>query len=248
MSSFYQIAPNLSISDNPNFGNYYREIVHDLLLSVDTNFSSALNIPPFSTRNCIIEYRDEGPMCSNIAGVHFIFLHVTGNSFQQWLYQFSHEYCHHLINGKMTSSIYGLMWFEETVCDLASLYQLHTIYNQWSTHSNQIKKALSPTFREYLSLYLPEHKQLFSATHHPGFLSLWEQILFEPKYHRDHYNAIATKMFPLFVENPSLWKMILYFGDMRNWNSLSDLFEHLHQTADDSYSKSLSDLKKLLLS
>lgn len=248
MAVFKQIAPNLFISDNPSFGDYDPNIVYNLLISVDANFSSCLELNPFSSCDCNIQYKSEEPRCCNLHSDHLIYLSATQNHWAQWVYQFAHEYCHHLINGDMINSISGLIWFEETICELSSMYHLHAIYTQWKKSINQTYSYNAPLFLDYLNDLLTKNPQLISATRQPGFLSLWEKILFEPEHHRDHYNAIAARMFPLFVENPSLWKIILRFGDMRKWDSLSGLFEHLHQTADDSYAQSLSQLENLLLS
>lgn len=55
-------------------------------------------------------------------------------------------------------------------------------------------------------------------------------------------------MFPLFVEHPYLWKIILHFGNTRQWRTLDELFAHLHSQADDSYALPLQKLNTLLLS
>lgn len=41
---FYQITPNLSISDDSNFGNYDHKIIYELLTSISSNFSKHLNL------------------------------------------------------------------------------------------------------------------------------------------------------------------------------------------------------------
>lgn len=245
---YYQFAPNLFMSEDLYFGDYRRDIVFDLLLSIDTNFSKCLGTLPFDTCNCFIVYHPEHPMCSKFEHDHVIHLNTSENYWAQWVYQFAHEYCHHLINGELSSEISGLIWFEECICELSSMYHLHLLYTQWKNNYNPLKTNFAPSILNYLNGLFPENPQLFSATLHQGFLSLWEQILFDSKYHRGHYNAIATRIFPLFVANPSLWKIILHFGDMRKWNSLPELFEHLHQTSDNSYVQSLSQLENLLLS
>lgn len=241
---FHQFAPNLFISNDPSFCDYNREIVHHLITSVDIDFSICLGILPFKTCDCFIMYHPDHPMCCPSEKGHLIYLHAYQDYWCRWVYQFAHEYCHHFINGKLSREISGLTWFEETICELSSMFHLYRFYARWSKKQH----PYAPFVLDYLNDLLSKNPLLFSETLRPRFLSLWEQILSEPKYHRDHYNVIATKMFPLFVENPRLWKIILHFGDMRKWNSLPDLFEHLHQTADDSYSQSLSDLEKLLLS
>ena len=73
----------------------------------------------------------------------------------------------------------------------------------------------------------------------------FEDSLKVKQYQRDLYNAIAVIMYPLFMENPPLWKMILNIGDIRSWTSLEDLFSHLEATADDSFRESLSRLRRM---
>ena len=52
-------------------------------------------------------------------------------------------------------------------------------------------------------------------------------------------------MYPLFVKNPDLWKLILNIGDIRSWTTLDDLFSYLEATADCSYSESLCVLRRM---
>ena len=78
-----------------------------------------------------------------------------------------------------------------------------------------------------------------------GWYKQYEESLKEEGYKRDLYNAIAVLMYPLFDDNPNLWKLILNIGDIRSWASLDDLFNHLEANADESYSESLSKMRKM---
>lgn len=246
--NFNKIASNLYISDNPQFLNYNHEIVHRLLSSIDVNFSDCLNTQPFSSNTCYIDYQENCPQCCQEADLHYIFLTATENYWSQWVYQFSHEYCHHLINGAFTGDISGLIWFEETICELSSMYNLHEIHSQWDQSENQIMLKYAPAFQNYLECLLSKNSQLSHLSNRPRWLRSWNEILSKPMYHRDYYNVIAAKMFPLFLENPNLWKIILHFGDMRKWPSMECLFDHLRTEVDDSYSASLQQLHTLLFS
>jgi len=241
------ISINLYITDNDGFKNYKKEYVHELLKSVDINFSNALQIPPFSTKPCFINYTKGNPKCVKVEDqAHIILISAFNDYLPRWVYEFSHEYCHHLIDGPMQTEIMGLIWFEETICELSSMYHLHKSYIDWHNSTDMNKWLNFHSFQEYLHDLLTKNPKLVDSTHHQGWLSSWLQILSEPKHHRDHYNAIAVRILPLFVENPFLWKIILHFGDSRKWNSLHDLFDHLFDLADDSYSDSLSKLHELL--
>lgn len=133
------------------------------------------------------------------------------------------------------------------VCELASMYNLNSLFRIWSQYPQSVQRHYAPSFQDYLNDLLAENPELYASTLHPKFLQSWDSLLRENVYHRDHYNAIAARMFPLFLENPYLWKMILHIGDSRQWNSLEELFAHLERNADDSYSDSLIQLKNLLI-
>ncbi len=253
MNEIVQICPNITLVHDEGFGDFCVPIVSDVIMNIDMAFSRALSIHFFSSKPCIIKYnhfKDE-PRCSDTADGRVIYLHTHDDYWCQWAYQFAHEYCHHLINGPMIDEISGLMWFEETICELSSMYHIHNIYKAWSsypTFSTQNIKA--PIFRDYLDGLLSRAMEKGLRVGHiplQTILQSWDSLLRENVYHRDHYNAIAARMFPLFLENPYLWKMILHIGDSRQWNSLEELFVHLERNADDSYSDSLIQLKNLLI-
>lgn len=88
-------------------------------------YDGSIRTSAFLTRKCIVLYKEEGPMCSLIGDSHLIFLAVRDNYWCQWVYQFAHEYCHHLINGPLSGEWSKMLWFEETICELSSLYNLY---------------------------------------------------------------------------------------------------------------------------
>ena len=158
------------------------------------------------------------------------------------MYQFAHEYCHHLINGTLSGEWSDLMWFEETICELSSLYNMNKMIGFCMTNGLQV---YAPSVEGYLNNLLSKNKDTYCLSVDCGWYRQFEDSLKVKQYQRDLYNAIAVMMYPLFIENPRLWKMILNIGDIRSWTSLEDLFSHLEATADDSYRDSLSWLRRL---
>ncbi len=246
-TNFKQFAPNLYISNNPGWGEFREEYIFDLLSSVDINFSKELERNHFQSNSCYIEFANDNPLCLKLTDdLHMIRISANESYYCQWIYQFSHEYCHHLINGAFSGDITGLIWFEEAICELSSMYHLHQTHIDWSISAEGDKSKYAPSFHDYFDSLLAKNQQLVDLTHYPGWLSSWLPFLSEPEYYREHYNAIATRMLPFFIENSHLWKIILHFGDSRKWNSLQDLFEHLFETADGTYSCSLKKLYDML--
>lgn len=250
MSVYIPISPNMWIEKDSCFGNYSKEVVHGLMRSVDENFSDALGFLPFSSTQCIISYNHalEFPMCCREGDYHHIYLRCSGDYWCQWMLQFAHEYCHHLIDGELTGDISGLIWFEECVCELSSMYHLQNLGLLRGHIPESLPRHYAPSVRNYLDERMTVNPELAEEANHPGFLYRWGTLLREPKYQRLHYRAIAARMLHLFVENPHLWKIILHFGDMRRWKSLEELFQHLRQNATADYHDSLEELHLLLLS
>lgn len=80
-------------------------------------------------------------------GEHIIFLNAKENYWCQWVYQFAHEYCHHLIDGTLTGEWSNLLWFEETICELSSLYNLNKMIDYYTTNG---LPGYSPSVQVYL--------------------------------------------------------------------------------------------------
>ena len=179
-------------------------------------------------------------MCSYIH--HFIFLKTTNNHWCQWVYQFAHEYCHHLIDGSLSGEWADMLWFEETICELSSLYNLNRMIKFCMMNGLQ---GYAPSVNEYLRNLLAKNKDTYRLCADGGWYKQYEDSLRVKQYQRDLYNAIAVMMYPLFMENPRLWKMIMNIGDIRSWSSLDDLFTHLEANADDSYRDSMRRLRRM---
>jgi hypothetical protein len=62
---------------------------------------------------------------------NLIFLSVEGRFWSKYAYQFSHEYCHHLIESDFINSFDQFGWFEESLCELASIHSLKTMAHNW---------------------------------------------------------------------------------------------------------------------
>lgn len=250
MKNLISISPNMKFEMDPLFGHFNEDVVFDMFCFVDKSLSEALEIHPFTSTSCIILYNHFGdyPMCCKYKNFHYIYLCCRENYWCQWMLQFAHEYCHHLIGGLQSGGILGLIWFEECVCELSSMYHLNNLSRYYDVSHQANLRLYSPSVRNYLDERMTVDSEIVSEVNHPGFMYRLETLLQEPKYHREHYRAIAAKMLPFFLENPHLWKIILHFGDMCRWHSLEELFQHLRRNATPDYSDSLEKLHSLFFS
>lgn len=231
---------NIILNENAAFGETNYEIVRLLLQMVDVNMMTALELPFFSSKQCIIIPTDDDPMCARVGEQHIIFLNTTNNHWCQWVYQFAHEYCHHLIDGSLSGEWSDMLWFEEAICELSSLYNLNRMIGFCMMNGLQ---GFAPSVEKYLNNLLTKNRNAYHLSANVGWYELYKDSLVKIQYQRDLYNAIAVLMYPLFMENPHLWKMILNIGDIRSWTSLDNLFSHLAANADESYRDSLKQLR-----
>ena len=180
-------------------------------------------------------------MCSIDGDGHVIRISAKDNYWCRWVYEFAHEYCHHAIDGALTGEWCNLLWFEETICEWSSIFNLHKMIAFCGTKG---LKYYIPAVIKYRDDLL--NKNAYDLTSNEGWYDKYSSDLSKDDgYKRDLYNAIAALMFPLFKDNPHLWKIILHIRDIRSWNSLEDLFSHLIAESDESYKESLIKLKLL---
>lgn len=236
------MAMNIILTENVAFGNTNYYVVRALLYMVDNNMMEAIGQPYFSTRQCVVVHTEDVPMCAKAGEQHVIFLATKDNLWCQWVYQFAHEYCHHLIDGSLLGEWSDLLWFEETICELSSLYNLNKMIEYCINNGLQL---YAPSVKNYLENLLTKNNGAYKLNAEGGWYKQYEEPLKKEEYKRNLYNAIAVLMYPLFVDNPNLWKLILNIGDIRSWASLEELFNHLEVNADESYRESLVRMRKM---
>lgn len=240
---FHIVSDNIILCKK-DFGEFNLAVVCDLLAHVDIWLTDAIGQPHFSSKQVIVFFKKEYPMCCAIEQFHIIYNSTTGDNWCRWVYEFAHEYCHHLVNGELTGEINGLMWFEETICTVSSMYCIHHMHNYCQNSPDQNLRNTVPLARKYLE-YLLKKEEDEEPLHH--YIQRNLHLLTQPVYHRGIYRQIARRVLPLFLQCPSLWRIILHFGNMHEWQSLVLLFDHLKEEADTTYSDALERLRMLVL-
>lgn len=109
-------------------------------------------------KDVLVEYSENGPMLDLIYSPnnknYKILLNVEGGCWNQFVFQFAHEYCHILIGTEKTYSYcvegnYYFMWFEEALCELASLVTLLYVSSVWKEKFISDKGDYIPFFYKY---------------------------------------------------------------------------------------------------
>ena len=64
-----QISTNIYVAEDPNFGEYNKEVVHRLLQQVQIDFSNWIGNQVFLTSNCHLFYQEEHPTISRTSNM-----------------------------------------------------------------------------------------------------------------------------------------------------------------------------------
>lgn len=159
---------------------------------------------------CSISYKKTPfPQCRFILNPpsHEILLTAHGNGWGQYVYQFAHEYCHHLTTPLPILSFKGAFWFEEVLCETASFYCLTVLQEKTNDiiKSTQLGRFI---YEDYLNNLYREIPQLSTTLG----LYIKENIPYmeTTSYKREAYSVIAHNIIDIFLQYPELWNMVLF--------------------------------------
>ena len=155
----------------------------------------------------------------------------------QIIYQYAHEFCHLLIPEPIPLNF---KWFEESICDLASLFFLQVLSEKWITFfpeytnfQNHIAKYITD-----LSTGTPFPLELLSDTNTDIYLYLSN----EP-YNRAMNRFFALQIFPVFKSHHSLWKAVPQLCDGADSSSFLEYLQSWKQnTIQDCINKIISKI------
>lgn len=136
---------------------------------------------------------------------------ATGNRlWAQMAFQFSHELCHVLC--RYDEDIHGNDWFEETVCEVASLYVLRRMGESWKTDAPYRHwRSYAPALTEYAQQRIEAAPLPEGAT-----LAAWyaehKVVLREHADKRDLNRVAAGVLLPLFEAEPEHWEAVRWLN------------------------------------
>lgn len=142
-----------------------------------------------------------------------IYLSARSTYWCQYVYQFAHEYCHYLISNSYELK-YTTLWFEETICELSSIFCLRKIARNWSVNPPY-------GFRDYVQYIIPYAQDIIDETKRiQTRANIWikrnEYLLQDIRnreYPRELYSSLAVHLLPYFEQTQELWKMLPYLSE-----------------------------------
>lgn len=141
---------------------------------------------------------------------NLIYLCTTDMLWAQYSYQFSHELCHHIIDRDfyLVNDKFG--WFEESICELASICCIDKMSQTWLTNPPYPNWSnYSTSLGDYVTEIIGNTENEISK---PFKIWLMETLdeFFKDRYKRKENRVVALQLFPLFKHRPELWATIQY--------------------------------------
>jgi hypothetical protein len=161
-----------------------------------------------------------------------VFLCATNDRWAQYAYEFGHEFCHILSNyDRHTQMGKEHRWFDETVCETASLYTLRSLAKQWETNPPLPEmKDYAPRLREYSEHFLNEpHRHLPTNVSLDSWFHQNERDLRTSPYLRQRNEVVANMLLPIFEQRPHNWAAIGYLNLQPAGGTFEDYLNHWHE-------------------
>lgn len=196
-------------------------VIVEIFRSVIEEFNRVAGITPRRVLNIKPDLGWGHPQCSKSGKNYTIYLSARENYWSKYIYQFAHEYCHFLIDGPLDGKLETTFWFEESICELASMFFLKKVTERWQSWFPVLApgtplsskddallrlRQFAPNNIPYLDNLLKKNAPIEGPLHE--WLDDNIALLSEPVYHRDKYNQIASRMYELFLNYPDLWSII----------------------------------------
>lgn len=184
-----------------------------------------------------VSHGDGGPIVlyeRGARGEYRVRLHASGDRWHLYAYEFAHELCHILANYERNATggdTTGYnQWFEETLCETASLYVLQALAQRWQdTPPSPSWGAAAGKFKRFHEHLLSEgHRQLPAHTPLHAWLVDNENALRANPYLRERNEVVANLLLPLFSDNPQNWAALNYLNLSRT-DAQSSLQDYLHR-------------------
>lgn len=143
-------------------------------------------------------------------GEIFVRLNTGGTYWAQYSYQFSHEFCHILC--KYDQDKTGNKWFEETICETASLFTLRKMGRTWKTdppykHWKNFSRHLTSYAKSRMDKHpLPDGQSLRE------YFDANKVELYRNATNRELNTTVAAKLLPLFEASPTSWEAVQWLN------------------------------------
>jgi len=142
---------------------------------------------------------------------HFqVRLDTGGNHWAQYGFQFGHELCHVLCRSDRTARTH--LWFEEALCETASLFVLRRMADSWQRDPPYRNwAAYAPRLADYAAMRLAESPRPEGMSLARWYERHREDFESQPT-DRPNALAVAAALLPLFEAQPERWAAVRWLN------------------------------------
>ncbi len=156
----------------------------------------------------------EGPIVHyqrNVLGEIVMKLDTADRLWCQYVYQFSHEFCH-ILSGFDDDPWKRNNWFEETICEAGSLFVLRRLTDVWTEHPPfPHGKEYAPEFRRYAESVMNSRTQVGKG-HLGDFYRQHRKTLESTPRDRTLNGAMALSLLSLLEGAPEAWEAVSWLN------------------------------------
>jgi hypothetical protein len=156
----------------------------------------------------------EGPIVHyqrNVMGEIVMKLDTQDYLWCQYVYQFSHEFCH-ILAGFEDRAWKANHWFEETLCETASLFVLRRLGGVWDRQPPYPNwRTYAPEFRRYAQGVMDSRVQVGDA-HLADFYRKHRTTLERTPQDRALNGALALPLLEMFEGAPEAWEAVAWLN------------------------------------
>jgi len=146
-------------------------------------------------------------------GGYQVGLSFGGRLWAKCAYQFSHELCHILARYQQRDK---RDWFEELICEVASLYTLRRMSESWVENAPyESWRDYAPALADYANDII-KNGALPDGTSPADYLAAHLSELEAAPRLRDIQTALAIELLPLFEAQPQGWAAIPYLNSRKD--------------------------------
>lgn len=191
---------------NGNWGRVSLASILAVLESVFRMLTSAFGAKPDAPIH-ISRWQQEYPQVVFGRRPYRILLSTGDTYWCQYVFQFSHELCH-VLTGFERFREHRRKWFEESLCELASLYVLHRLADEWNIQPPPaVYRAaeFAPNHQIYALKREQEHLAAVGGNLPTWFAAIIGELEVK-RYDRARAGIVAAALRPRFIQEPSLWE------------------------------------------
>lgn len=240
--------------EGEGWGTPRRDEIETVLYSVADELMSRL--PKKLSRPILVAHTDSNPIAlyqRGPNGEYLVHLHAQGENWHLYVYEFAHELCHILSNYDENAGPHAPrrnQWFEETLCETASLFTLQSLAQSWKqTPPEPSLAGEADKLRRFFELLVGEgHRRLPPHTPLGVWLSENEDLLRNDPYLREKNEVVANLLLPLFSSSPENWDALTYLNldpaDARD--SLQDYLRNWYRNSPAEHKAFIASMLSLL--